>query len=171
MAPVRAALIASLTGFAGFSSLAAPAAELGLPPNAREGACFIRNQAPALIETVTRQVLVQPEKRGVDLETSEPTIISPAIYRTETIQKIVRPRQEAWIEIVCVKDQTKIFIETLQRALAARDHYRGAITGIMDERTKRAIRKVQKSHGVNSADLTVDLAESYGLITHRVFNQ
>lgn len=171
MAPIRAALFAGLIGFAVISPATIHAAGLGPPPNAREGACFIRHQAPALIETVTQQVLVQPEKRGVDPETGQPIVISPAIYSTETVQKIVRPRHEAWVEIVCVKDLTTIFVETLQRAMAARKQYYGVISGVMDERTKRAVRRVQKGQGINSTDVTIDLAESYGLITHRIFNQ
>jgi putative peptidoglycan binding protein len=171
MALFRAVIYASFLGVAGLSYGGAYAQSPDLPPDARPGACYIRNTSPALIETVTEQVLVQPEKRGVDPQSGHQIVIAPAIYRTKTVQKIVRPRQESWIEVVCAKNQSRIFIETLQRALAARGYYRGPVTGAMDDRTRRAIRKVQKSRGINSTEITVDLAESYGLITHRIFNQ
>jgi hypothetical protein len=169
MAPLRAVYTASLVSL--FVALPALgySQDVERPPNAREGACYIEYQAPALIETVTEQILVRPEKRGVDIETGQPIVIEAAIYRTETVQRIVRARQEDWIETVCAKDQTVEFVENLQRALAARKLYYGAITGEMDDRTKRAIRKVQKTYDVNSSDLTRDLAESYGLVIHRLF--
>jgi len=169
MAPFRAVIITSLIGLAGFSASPVNAQNSDLPPNARPGACHIRYTAPALIETVTEQVIVQPEKRGVDVQTGQPIIISPAIYRTETVQKIIRARHEAWAEIICAKDLTVVFIQTLQRALTARGHYQGPITGALDEPTKRAVRKVQKSQGINSPEITHELAENYGLVTHRVF--
>lgn len=169
MAPYRAAFTASLVSlFAALPTLG-NAQDADRPANARKGACYTKYQAPALIETVTEQILVRPEKRGIDIETGQSVIIEPAIYRTETVQKIVRARQEDWIETVCAKDQTVEFVENLQRALAARKHYYGAITGVLDDRTKRAIRKVQKTYDVNSSDLTRDLAESYGLVIHRLF--
>lgn len=171
MAPFRAVIITSLVGLAGFSALPVNAQNTGLPPNARLGACHIRYTAPALIETVTEQVIVQPEKRGIDVQTGQPIIISPATYRTETIQKIIRDRHEDWVEIVCVKDLTVVFIQTLQRALAARRYYRGPITGVMDEATKRAVRKIQKNRGINTSEVTQELAENYGLVIHRVFRQ
>ncbi len=169
MAPFRAVITTSLIGLAGFSAFPVNAQDIGLPPNTRPGACHIRHTAPALIETVTEQVLVKPEKRKVDKQTGQSIIISPAIYRTETVQKIIRARHETWVEIICAKDLTVVFIQTLQRALAARGNYRGAITGVMDESTKRAVRKVQKSQGINSSEVTQTLAESYGLVIHRVF--
>jgi len=171
MAPFKAVIITSLVGLASISALPVNAQDTGLPPNARPGACHIRYTAPALIETVTEQIIVQPEKRGIDAQTGQPVIISPAIYRTETVQKIIRDRHEAWVEIVCAKNLTVVFIQTLQRALTARQYYRGPITGTMDEPTKRAVRKVQKSRGINSPEVTQELAESYGLVTHRVFRK
>jgi peptidoglycan hydrolase-like protein with peptidoglycan-binding domain len=169
MAPFRAVLTTSLVSLCVALPALGYSQEADGPANARKDACYIKYQAPALIETVTEQILVRPEKRGFDIETGQPIIIEAAIYRTETVQKIVRARQEDWIETVCAKDQTFEFLENLQRALTARGHYYGAITGIMDERTKRSIRKVQKTYDVNSSDLTLDLAESYGLVIHRIF--
>ncbi len=166
MAPLKAVLY---TGIAGLFAFTTNAQDVNLPPDAKPGACYIRYTAPALIETVTEQILVQPEKRALNTETGETTVVSPAVYKTVTLQKIIRDRKEDWAEVICEKDQTPIFIETLQRALYARGHYRSPITGVKDDRTDRAIRKVQKRQGINSTEVTWDLAESYGLVTHRLF--
>lgn len=171
MAPIRAVFSASLICFAGFSYNPAYAQNLGLPPERNSDACRIRYTAPAIVETVTKQILIKPEIVGTDPQTGKNIVTSPATYRTETEQKIVRARQEDWAEIICVKDQSVIFIQSLQRALAARGNYRGAITGIMDQRTKSALRKVQKNRGINTSEVTLDLAERYGLITHRIFSK
>ena len=171
MTPIRAVFSASLISLAGFSYNFAYGQNLGLPPERRSDAYRIRYTAPAIVETVTKHVLIKKEAIGIDPKTGKTIILSPATYRTETEQKIVRARQEDWADIICVKDQSLVFIQSLQRALAARGHYRGAITGIMDQRTKSALRKVQKSRGVNTSEVTLDLAESYGLITHRIFSK
>lgn len=166
MAPLKAVLY---TGIAGLFTITASAQDVNQPPDAKPGACYIHYTAPALIETVTEQVLIKPEKRILNIETGETTVVSPAVYRTETLQKIIRDRHDGWAEIICDKDQTIVFIETLQRALFARGYYRGPITGVKDDRTNRAIRKVQKRQGINATEVTLDLAESYGLVTHRIF--
>ena len=166
MAPIKAVILTSLIGL---SPLQAQTKDAESPPNGRPGACYIRNTAPAVIETVTEQILVKPETRGIDPNTGQSVILESAVYKTKTVQNIISGRKEDWIEVICVKNQSLVFVQTLQRALAARGHYRGSATGIMDDHTKRAIRKVQKPFGINSDEVTVDLAEHYGLITHRIF--
>lgn len=163
MAHIRAVFTAAIIGFTGL------APEISYAQSKDNTACFVPYTAPAVIETVTEQVLVQEETRGIDPQTGQSVITSPAIYSTKTTQKIISGRQEAKIEIVCPQDQNLDFIQTLQRALNARGFYHGAINGIMDERTKRAVRTVQKSYGVNISDVTIELAENYGLIIHRLF--
>jgi topoisomerase IA-like protein len=171
MAPFTIVFCASLIGFAGLSYNTAYGQSLGLPTVSQSKACRIRYTTPAIVETVTKQVLLEPESLGTDPQTGKVIVISPAVYRTETEQKIVRARQEGWAEIICANEQSIIFIQSLQRALAARGHYGGAITGVIDKRTKRALRKAQKGAGVNTAEVTLDLAENYGLVLHRIFNQ
>ncbi len=161
MAHIRAALTASIIGFTGVT----PGISYG------NEACFVPYTAPAVIETVTEQVLVQKEVREIDPDTGQSVVTSPAIYSTKTIQKIITDRREANIDIVCPRDQSIDFIQTLQRALTARGFYHSAINGQLDDRTKHAVRKVQKSYGVNISDVTIELAEYYGLIIHRLFAQ
>jgi len=171
MAPFQATIFISLLIMTGFFTLPAKSQAPDLPPTARPGACYIRNILPAVIETVTEQILARPEKRGIDPETGQEVVIASATYRTKTVQKIVRPRQETWVETICSQAQNPDMIASLQRALAERELYRGPVTGIMDDKTRRALRKAQKKVGVNSSQLTAALAESYGLIIHRIFAQ
>ncbi|MFK7940677.1 MAG: peptidoglycan-binding protein [Roseovarius sp.] len=129
------------------------------PPGAPEGSCWARDASPAVVETVTEQIEVQPAILG-----SEGKILSPAIYRTETRQQIVTPRQDTVFEIPCAYEQTPEFVASLQRALSARNLYRGNITGVMDGRTRGGVRRYQKPLGLDSGILSLASARSLGLV-------
>lgn len=131
------------------------------PPDARPGACYGKDVTPAKIEVVTEQVLVSPAQFA-----SDGAIIKPAIYDSSTRQAITEPRKEFFFEVPCPAVLTQEFITSLQRALKARRLYRGALTGIMDERTRRAIRKFQIPGGLNSNILTMDTARQLGLVAY-----
>lgn len=130
------------------------------PPGAPDGTCWDRHVSPAIIETVTMQVLVQPEERD-----ASGTLIQPAVFRTETRQDIVRPRSESWLEITCPVDMTPDFIASLQRALTVRGHYTGTVTGKMDRDTRLAVLSYQRRNGLESQSLSLDSARSLGLIS------
>lgn len=129
------------------------------PPGATPGSCWGQDATPATIETVTEQILIQPAQIN-----SDGTVVSPAVYKTETHQKIVTEREEIWFETPCRPEWTPEFIASLQRALKARGVYRGPITGHMDSRTRKAIRKFQKPQGLDSQILSVAAARKLGLI-------
>ena len=122
------------------------------PPGAPPGTCWDKTIRPAVIETVTEQVRVTPA-----------TATSPAEYRTETAQRIVEDRQESWFETVCPDALTPEFIASLQRALAARQAYGGAVTGRLDAPTRQALRAWQAAKGRDSATLSLDTARELGL--------
>lgn len=128
------------------------------PPNADPNACYARHTTPAIIETVTEQVLVQPPQIGANGQ-----VLFPAVYRTETRQDIVRERSELWFETLCAEELTGEFVASLQRALGARGHYAGAITGRMDRATKRGVRSYQSAQGLDSAILSLAAARKLGL--------
>lgn len=130
------------------------------PPDAVDGACYGKDVTPAVIETVTEQVLVQPAQIA-----SDGAVIAPAAYKTDTRQRIVQERQEFFFEVPCAAQLTPEFMSSVQRALAARGLYRGDITGALDERTRRAIRAFQLP-GFNSDILTMDSARRLGLIAY-----
>jgi len=130
------------------------------PDGAPEGTCWHRDVIPAVIETQTRQIIVQPAQMD-----SAGRVISPAIWRTERAPRIVRERSEQWIETPCPALITQEFIESLQRALAARGYYRASASGALDRATRRAIRAYQKSeHGLDSAALSLKSARQLGLV-------
>ena len=129
------------------------------PPDADPGTCWGREQIPAVIETETHQVLVQPSQIN-----SAGSLLEPPIYRTETRQRIVRERVEKWFETICPEAMSEDFTATLQRALAARDLYRGPATGVFDARTRQAVRRYQRDQGLDSALLSVTAARQLGLI-------
>lgn len=130
------------------------------PPDAEPGTCWGREQIPAVIETETHQVLLQPSQIN-----SAGSLLEPPIYKTETRQRIVRERVEKWFETICPEAMTEDFTATLQRALAARGLYRGPVTGVFDPRTRQSLRKYQRDQGLDSALLSVAAARQLGLIT------
>lgn len=129
------------------------------PPGAAPDSCWGRQVSPAVIETVTEQVLVQPAQVLAD-----GTVLSPGIYRSETLQRIVTERRETWFETPCEAVWTEEFIASLQRALKARGHYNGKITGLLDKRTRAAIRRYQAPQGLDSSILSLAAARNLGLV-------
>ncbi|MFX0546088.1 peptidoglycan-binding domain-containing protein [Roseovarius sp. S1116L3] len=129
------------------------------PPGAAPGTCWGKLVTPAVIETVTEQVLVQPPQTSPD-----GTVSRPGIYKTDTRQEIVTERQVTWFETPCPADLTPNFVASLQRALRARTLYTGAINGAMDARTRAAVRKFQKPEGLDSGILSLASARKLGLV-------
>ena len=128
------------------------------PEDARPDACYAQDVTPAVIETVTEQVIVQPPEIATD-----GTVRAPAIFRTDTRQRIAQERQEIWFETPCEAQTDPDFIATLQRALAARGQYTGPVTGVMDRRTERAIREFQEPQGLDSGVLSLAGGRLLGL--------
>ncbi|SHH82995.1 peptidoglycan-binding domain-containing protein [Marivita hallyeonensis] len=135
-------------------------AQIPPPPGVNPGGCWVRDVAPAELQTVTRQIEVSPAEMAPD-----GTLLKPARFRTETAQVIVRERQELIFETPCPADMTREFISTLQRALDARGLYRGPITGEMDVFTLRAVRRYQSGQGLPSGLLSLQSARRLGLLT------
>lgn len=129
------------------------------PPGAAPDSCWGRDVTPAVIETVTEQVMLQPAEI-----TSDGTVLAPAVFKTETRQRITRERTEIWFEAPCPERMTPGFIASVQRALAARGFHRGAVTGEMDGTTRRAIRRYQQTEGLDSAVLSLAAARRLGLV-------
>ena len=128
------------------------------PPNANPNACYGREVTPAVVETVTEQVMLQPPQIG-----SDGTVREPAVFVTETQQRIVEERRELWFETPCQAETDPEFIASLQRALEARGYYSGPISGEMDRRTRRAVQDYQAPQGLDSAVLSLAAARQLGL--------
>ncbi|MDX1780524.1 MAG: peptidoglycan-binding domain-containing protein [Thalassovita sp.] len=130
------------------------------PRGAAPGSCWGKQVVPAIYETVTEQIMLQPAEILAD-----GTVTRPAIYKTETHQAVVRERRETWFETPCDSVLTPEFIASLQRALKVRGIYRGFPNGEMDNRTRAAIRRFQKPQGLDSGILSIAAARKLGLIT------
>lgn len=135
------------------------AEEAEAPPNALPGSCWGREVTPAIVETVSKQIMVQPPEVLAD-----GTVLAPGIFRTETQQRIVRERRELWFEAPCPEVWSAEFTASLQRALKARGAYFGTITGQQDRRTRAAVRRYQSAEGLDSAILSLESARRLGLI-------
>jgi hypothetical protein len=129
------------------------------PPGAPPGTCWHRNTSPAVIETVTDQVMVTPAQQDATGQ-----ITRPAVFRTVTRQEIVQPRRDTWVETPCPAELTPGFIASVQRALAVRGYYRGAPTGRMDRATRIGLRRYQKEAGLDSSTLSLATARQLGLV-------
>jgi hypothetical protein len=121
--------------------------------------CNSTQTLPALIQTVTERVMVQPPVLGAD-----GTIIEPALFQIETRQEILRERQESRFETVCPALMTRELIASLQRALKARGHFFGAVSGIMSDATNRAVESFQTTLGLPTPVLAAETARRLGLI-------
>lgn len=128
------------------------------PPGSPPGACWGQEASPAVVETVTEQVLLQPPQVR-----SDGTVQAPAVYKTETRQRIVRERQELWFRTPCPDTLTDEFVASLQRSLAARGLYSGPVSGRMDRQTRRAVRGYQAPLGLDSGILSLAAARKLGL--------
>lgn len=128
------------------------------PPGSPSDACWGQDVQPAVIETVTEQIILQPAQvRG------DGTVQAPAVYKTETRQAIVKERRELWFRTPCPPEMTPDFIASLQRALTVRGDYGGPITGRMDRVTRRAVRRYQAPLGLDSGILSLAAARKLGL--------
>lgn len=129
------------------------------PPGAAAGTCWGKIPTPAVVETVTEQILVTPAKVNPD-----GTIAALPVYRAERRQQIVTPRTDRWFEIPCPPDFTVEFVSTLQRALQVRGQYAGAVTGNMDDATRRAVLAAQTAAGLPSDVLSIETARELGIV-------
>ncbi len=129
------------------------------PPNAEPGACYGHEVSPATVETVTQHILTRPASHRAN-----GTVLRPALYRSETVQRIVVPRQDIWFKTPCRHDRVDDFVASVQRALKVRGLYHGRISGVYDTRTRRAIRRFQQPLGLDSATLSLDSARKLGLV-------
>lgn len=165
--PRSAIAVACLVALAGCEVPPADQPEPGVreattqgPAGAPPGSCWGRTVSPAVIETVTEQVQVEPARMSPTGEVQK-----LPVYRTETRQQIVSPRQDNWFETPCSDALTPEFVETLQRALAVRGLYQGPVSGAFDDATRSAMRQYQISEGgPDSPVLALKTARSLGLI-------
>ncbi len=129
------------------------------PPGAPPGSCWSKVETPAVIETISQQVLVRPAKTNPD-----GTIAELPVYRTQARQQIVTPREAQWFETPCPPSFTVEFVSSLQRALIARGLYTGPVNGAMDSSTRAAILMVQREAGLQSDILSIETARALGLV-------
>lgn len=140
------------------SLIPAAKAPAELRAQANPDACWSKTTRPAVIETITERLLIQPAQIS-----SAGTITQPPIYRTRTRQRIVDDGNR-WFEIPCALGQGPALFATLQRALAARAYYDGPITGTYDAPTRAAVRAYQRPQGPDSGVLGMDAARTLGLV-------
>ncbi len=156
--PVACALALALVAGAPQAFAASPAQG---PETAPPGSCWQKYTSPAVIETVTEHKLVRAAVKNPD-----GSVKTPAVYRTRTRQAIITQRHITRFETPCPAQMTPERIASLQRALAARGFFAGAITGVIDTNTRRAIRAFQKRGGLNSPVLALKTARKLGLIAY-----
>lgn len=140
------------------------------PETTIKGECWGKGITPALVESVTEQVLVRAAGPVIgpspDGAPTYKTVQSPAVYATKTQQKIITPRADFWFRVPCAAQMDASFVATLQRALKSRGLFRGAVTGLMDARTQKSVRWYQKQHGLDSTTLSLAAARKLGIIAY-----
>ena len=129
------------------------------PPKSAEGACWAADTTPAVIETVTEQIIVTEEQRD-----ATGSITTPATFQTKTHQRMLQEREEVWFRAPCPDAVTVNFVASLQRALKARGLFLQPVTGDMNPETSDAIRRFQATRGLDSPTLSLAAAKELGLI-------
>jgi hypothetical protein len=129
------------------------------PPVDAGSTCWGKDITPAVIETVTEQVVVTDEVRD-----EAGNILTPASYKTNTHQRMVQDTREVWFRAPCPDSQSVAFIASLQRALKARALYLAPVTGEMNAETAEAIRRFQADRGLDSPVLSLVAAQELGLL-------
>lgn len=122
-----------------------------------DGQCWAQDETPAVIETITSQAPAVPESA------EGPPVAAGAV---QIRHRITVPRRTVWFRVPCPDVLTPEIIGSAQRALAARGHYGGRITGRMDVATGRAVRAFQKARGLDSARLSLGAAQQLGLVVY-----
>lgn len=132
-----------------------------IPEGADPEACYGHDEIPAVVETITEQVMVQPPRLA-----SDGSVLAPGVYRSVTRQRIVREREDIWFETPCPDEMTPEFVAALQRALQVRGYYQGEITGQVNAATRQAVRAFQHEEGLNSPVLSIAAAKRLGLVAY-----
>lgn len=158
--PLAACAAARAPEVARFREPPVDAAGADIPEGADPDACYGRDVTPAVIETVTEQVLLRPAGRDAD---GAP---APAVWGSRSHPRIVEERREVFFETPCPDQMTPDFVASLQRALQARGLYAGPITGEADPATRSAIRAFQRSQGLDSSALSIAAAKRLGLVVY-----
>lgn len=128
-------------------------------PVSQPGICWTTDTTPAIIETVSEQVVDTPA-----VTDGEGRVLSPARYATSTHQRILRDRQSIHIRTPCPEEMTVEFVASVQRALKARGFYTAPVTGMMDAPTLEAVRRFQEPLGLDSPVLSLSGAKTLGLV-------
>ena len=128
------------------------------PPKGPSAACWASDTTPAIIETVTEQVVISEEVRD-----AAGAVVVPASFETRTFQRMVQDREVVWFHAPCAADVTVNFVATVQRALKARGVYLQPVTGVMDAATGDAIRRFQATRGLDSPVLSLAAAKELGI--------
>lgn len=90
--------------------------------------------------------------------------IPDAPVKTDTDEAKARTSATTRFETPCAADLTPDFTASLQRALKARKIYAGPINGVMDKRTRTAVRAFQKAGGPDTGTLSLAAARRLGLV-------
>ena len=109
-----------------------------------EGACWANDRIPAVTQTVLVPVA---GREGVHPQ-----------------ERILRPAEDRLFAVPCPEQIDADMIASLQRALLARGHYAGPITGTWDEATSQAVRRLQAPQGLDSGVLSLQAAQMLGLV-------
>ncbi len=160
--PLSLAIVALAAGLAGCTTADVATAPDFRPPSITRdaaGNCFGAVIVPAVIETRTEQVMLEPAQTD-----GQGNIVKPAVFGTRTVQTIVRERQEVSVEAVCPETMTAQFVASLQRAMQVRGLYQGAVTGRFDATTAAAVQMLQRQSGLDTPLLAVSTAKALGLV-------
>ena len=134
------------------------AAFVAPPEGAAPNTCWGRQDTPNDVRVVAREIEVVPPEFAPD-----GSLARPGIYRTEQVRELVPQTEGALFELPCARARVPDFTASLQRALAIRGLYNGPANGRLNRETREAVRRYQSPLGINSAQVSLRMAEELGL--------
>jgi len=121
--------------------------------------CWATDTIPARLEPVLDEVVITPARTDAQGRVQQPAVIA----QRERMVEVSAP-EDRMFAVPCPELMDGEFIAALQRALAVRGLYAGAVTGAMDSPTREAVRAYQRPQGLDSGVLSLDAARHLGLV-------
>lgn len=118
---------------------------------------YYLDSIPATYKKISKKVLKTPAVvRVIDI---------PAEYKTETKQKLVKPEDVDWPEIICGNNARTAVIKDIQQSLKLKNFPPGREDGQLDEATIIALNNYQRANGLKvdkNGLINMDTVKSLG---------
>tara|TARA_R110001599_G_scaffold56620_4_gene156443 strand:- start:9475 stop:10587 length:1113 start_codon:yes stop_codon:yes gene_type:complete len=144
----------------------------------RAPAQYRKEVTPAVYETLRKRVVDVPEHTIEEVVPAQYKTVKtqrekvaarevrhpiPPVYKSFTYREKVADARLGWRMIPCEREISKDLVYGLQRALRAKGYDTGGLDGVLGKYTLAAIHDYQKSQGLATGRLSVEVIEALGV--------